>query len=315
MARHGSSGATGASEPRRRDTPASSRERNGNASSQRPGHSSSIARQSSTRCHGWTLRGSPSLRILEISVRSTSWACSMVPVAPDASYASSTWLRLASPIACVATVSPWARARDCMSTSSSSVYAKWPLTAPSASRRAAVRLDNDPSAMIFSDPIRSRPSPPGSGSPVRSPAAITSSSVLGKTPMSTRGSVTPSAARRCQGPRWSSMTRSTRPTTPRANSSRIRRSRASARSCGSSETRGMSANQSPSRQIPSNDTPYIRCAVVFSQPLCASPAMRMTGCAPLTASSSAVDGSRDQDDMRWPNPTTSASGGPSSEAM
>ena len=91
---------------------------------------------------------------------------------------------------------------------------------------------------------------------------------------------------------------STRPTTPSANISRIRHSRASARASGSSATRGMSANQSPSVQALSNDTPYRRCAAALSQPLWASPAMSTTGCVPLTASSSAVTGSRDQDDIR-----------------
>ncbi len=185
-----------------------------------------------------------------MSARSTSCACSTVPVAPDASYASSTWLRQASPIACVATVRPCSRARVCMSTSWSSVYAKWPCVQPSASRTAAVRLDSDPSAMILSEPIRTRPAPPGTWSPVRRPASITSSSVDGKTPTSTRGIATPASTRCCQGPRWSSITRSTMPTTPSAASSRSRRRRARDRASRSSGTRGMRANQSASVQTP-----------------------------------------------------------------
>ena len=60
MAVHGSSGATGASEPSASVAPAASNERSGNARSVRPAQLASAASRSSRACAGWTLAVRPS---------------------------------------------------------------------------------------------------------------------------------------------------------------------------------------------------------------------------------------------------------------
>ena len=83
---------------------------------------------------------------------------------------------------------------------------------------------SEPSLMILSGPIVIRSSQPGSGSPVRRPASITSSRVSAYVAHRTRSTSQSSAQRSAQSWRLPPNSKSTMPTTPRAAAaSRLRR--------------------------------------------------------------------------------------------
>ena len=156
IASHGSSGETGASEPRASRTPASTIQRNAKHRSARSGQHSSVTSRSSSRCAGWTLARSPSRAISGQRRRGVpAGRARSSPSAPVASYAASASRRARSPIAWVATSSPCACARSSRRVSSALVWLAAPAPEPSAysSQHQAVRVLSEPSEMIFSGPI------------------------------------------------------------------------------------------------------------------------------------------------------------------
>src|SRR5699024_10049436 len=85
---------------------------------------------------------------------------------------------------------------------------------PNGSWHHAVRVFNDPSLITFRYPIVSRSPPPGSRSPVHSPASIAVVSRSGHTLACTRWASNPAATRRRQASWLSPGSKSVIPTTP-----------------------------------------------------------------------------------------------------